>query len=109
MARRKKMTRTVTMYTYLVGYVNVSDDSVGKHTYTTNQDLGENAVQKLREIYTASDELKGLIPFSAVLENMEEEKYWMYEDDFISHAHVVENKDSEEAMEVTEVTEEKEN
>lgn len=94
MARRKKMTRTVTMYTYLVSYVNVSDDTVGKHSYTTNQDLGQNAVQKLREIYTDSDKLKGLIPFSAVLENTEEEKYWMYEDDFISNAHIVLNKDS---------------
>lgn len=109
MARRKKMTRTVTMYTYLVGYVNASNDTVGKHEYVTNQDLGENAVQKLREIYMDSDELKGLIPFSAVLENTEEEKYWMYEDDFISHAHVVQNKDSEEATEATEATEEKEN
>ena len=109
MARRKKMTRTVTMYTYLVSYVNVSDDTVGKHSYTTNQDLGENAVQKLREIYMDSDELKGHIPFSVVLENTEEEKYWMYEDDFISNAHIVRNKGSEEAMEASESTEEKEN
>lgn len=106
MARRKKMTRTVTMYTYLVSYVNTSNDTVGNHEYVTNQDLGENAVQKLREIYMASDELKGLIPFSTVLENTEEEKYWMYEDDFIAHANAVVNKDNEEAMEATE---EKEN
>lgn len=86
MARRKKMTRTVRMYNYHGKAVNIQSDMVESFTYKTNTDYGDSVVPGLKKEFSELPDYKNLIPFSAVLENTEERKYWMYEDDFIEHA-----------------------
>lgn len=88
MARRKKVTRTVSMYTYHVKGVNTQSDSVESFTYKTNIDCGDNVVAELKKEFSNLTDYENIIPFSAILENTEERKYWMYEDDFIEHATV---------------------
>lgn len=91
MARKKKMTRTVTIYMYNGKAVNMKTDEVVPFTYSTHVNYGNNIVQGLKKDFADTLEYEHLIPFSAALENTEECKYWMYEEDFIEHANITFN------------------